>query len=153
MVFDRKARKKELYEKLQMNNSSPTMETLAAIESQLSQEEAQEKQEQTQIAEIVKQSFQEFHVETSPRYDPVISEIYRQIELEMDLRFKDFYKNMASRMRENLRTEWEAEKFTQSKLLQLLDKEIQNDDTFIPRVRILIENALSNNREYARRGK
>lgn len=137
--MNKEQRRKELYEKLRGN--SPTMETLAAIETQLNQEEAQELQEQEKINEIVKQSFSQFHTETSPRYDPIISEIYRNVESELSEKFKIFYEQTSNRVRENLRAEGEKEKFTQSKLLELLNKELLNDPEFISRVRILIENA------------
>lgn len=149
--MNKEQRRKELYEKLRGN--SPTMETLAAIETQLNQEEAQEKQEQEKINEIVKQSFSQFHTETSPRYDPNISEIYRQIELEMDLKYKDFYKNMANRLEANLREKWETEVFSESKLLELLFKALMNDPEFIPRVDVLVEQAKSNLKAYQKRGR
>ena len=149
--MNKEQRRKELYEKLRGN--SPTVETLAAIESQLDREETQEKQEQTQIAEIVRESFSQFHTPSNPRYDPSFAEIYHRVESELNEKFKIFYENMANRVEANLREKWEKETFTQSKLLTLLDKELQNDETFIPRVRILVENALSNLKAYQKRGR
>jgi hypothetical protein len=139
-LFDRKARRKELLEKLQIRllagsvdfNSNPESE----IEAQLDREESEELSRQEEIDAIYAKVERNIRIElkADERLRTINKDMYAEVRLEVDKEFKKFYDQVENRVKENLREKWKQEQREFNPLLDALRCEIMECENLDKRI-------------------